>query len=248
MNTESPNTKLNTSLNHIQYRNEISSLDPSDPELSKKLYHLNKKYGFTNSFKNKNYKNHKSSNYQSTSGTENNQSTVVNNEQPQPQQQKQPQNNHHRRYNSFTNYPINFLSPYFGNFVHNQFDRVNSLFSKFQNHFNQVNGPLNFDNSTDYNQTEEYNNALNNHGTNGYTKYVSSFTTFDNGTRKGATVSGVTKTVNGKTTTSKKIRRIDGNVETVEQVFPDGRRTVTTNNVTERHKNKKQLTSPSTSS
>lgn len=40
MNTESPNTKLNTSLNHIQYRNEISSLDPSDPELSKKLYHL----------------------------------------------------------------------------------------------------------------------------------------------------------------------------------------------------------------
>ena len=44
MNTES--SGLNTSLNHVQYRNEMASLDPNDPELSRKIALINRKYGY----------------------------------------------------------------------------------------------------------------------------------------------------------------------------------------------------------
>ena len=131
-----------------------------------------------------------------------------------------------------TNYLTNLFSPLLGNFSEHV-NNVNNLLSRFQNHFENSNGPLNVDSATDFNPSDAYHTLINGSGVqNRYTKYISSFTSFDSvGQKRGATVSGIEKIVNGHKTFSKKIRRFENGVETVEQVFPDGRRVTTTRNL-----------------
>jgi hypothetical protein len=247
MNTDS-SSGLNSALNHVQYRNEMASLDPTDPELARKIAFINSKYGYGGSNRKRQYNNQSTqgqrrvyhlnrttrptSSYQRTSNTE---SVTETDTQPQSTT-SHPQPKHSRKQQRplSTNYLTNLFSPLLGNF-NEHINNVNNLLSRFQSHFENSNGPLNVDSSTDFNPSEAYNTLVNGVGTqNSYTKYVSSFTSFDSaGQKRGATVSGVEKVVNGQRTVSKKIRRFDNGVETLEQVFPDGRRVTTTRNLTQ---------------
>ena len=210
MNTESP-----SALNHVQYRNEMASLDPTDPELARKIALINSKYGYGSS-----RKPHNTRVYHLNKTQFNTESST---ESPKPHFQQNK-----KRYNK-SNYLTNLFRGNFSEHINN----VNNLLSRFQQHFENSNGPLNVDSSTEFNPSDAYNTLVNgNDSQNNYTKYVSSFTSFDsNGQKRGATVSGVEKVVNGQRTVSKKIRRYDNGVETLEQVFPDGRRVTTTRNL-----------------
>ena len=251
MNTES--SGRNTSLNHVQYRNEMASLDPNDPELARKITLINSKYGYGGSQKRRQYNNQSTqgqrsiyhlnrttqqpnSSYQHTESV-NETETPHHSETQHPSETSQFRPKHTRQHIKqrpvSNNYLSNLFSPFFGNL-----SNVNNLLSRFQSHFENSNGPLNVDSSTDFNPSEAYNTLVNNQ--NGYTKYVSSFTSFDSsGQKHGATVSGVEKVVNGHKTVSKKIRRFENGVETLEQVFPDGRRVTTTRNL--KHNSNRQL-------
>lgn len=286
MNSES-SSGLNSALNHVQYRNEMASLDPNDPELARKIANVNRKYGYGGSHRRHQYNNqstqgqrvyhlknsnrtthrptssyqysesdsaHQYSNTsQQTSETaqsetaqqnsnqspQNSNQSQYSNQSPQYSNQSQSRSRYPRQHVSqrsqrplSTNYLTNLFSPLLGNF-NEHVNNVNNLLSRFQSHFENSNGPVNVVESTDFNPAEAYNTLVNNSGAqNGYTKYVSSFTSFDSaGQKRGATVSGVEKVVNGQRTVSKKIRRFENGVETVEQVFPDGRRTTTTRNL-----------------
>lgn len=238
MNTDS-SSRLNTALNHVQYRNEMASLDPNDPELARKIAFINRKYGYGGSqkrrqhngqhqhvyhLKNRNETSHKYQESASDNETHSQNETPVRQSKP------------YVRRSFSSDYLNNLFKPYLGNF-NEHMNNVNNLLSRFQHHFEESTGPLNVDSASDFNPSDAYNTLVNGQGTqNGYTKYVSSFTSFDSsGQKRGATVSGVEKTVNGQRTVSKKIRRFENGVETVEQVFPDGRRVTTTRNLTTRN-------------
>jgi hypothetical protein len=228
------NTNFNSSLNLVQYRNEMATLDPTDPEFAHKISSINQKYGYVH---NKKYKYNnpsqkhriyhlKNLNKHNTTPTDISQNNLSNNETLHKK-------NNFIKYQKPTNYLTNLISPFFGNF-NEQVEKINNLLLKFQNHFENSNGPINIDDSTEFDPSEIYKTIVNNTDTqNGYSKYVSSFTSFDSsGQKRSATVSGIEKVINGKRTVSKKIKRIENGVETLEQQFPDGRRITTKRNLT----------------
>ena len=230
-------------LKHIQYRNEMASLDPNDPELSKKITFINKKYGFTSGHKNRRHYNGNPRLYHLKNIEKSEQPNIphLDNQTNQHTHTNRPS---YTNRSSYTNRPFYMTVPNYSLRPFNeQINNFNNFLSKFQKHFEESSGPLNFDNATDFDPSDAYNKLLNNND--GYTKYVSSFTSFDStGQKKGATVSGVEKVVNGKRTVSKKIRRFENGVETLEQVFPDGRRTTTTRNIKNTHPLPDKLTQP----
>jgi hypothetical protein len=64
---------------------------------------------------------------------------------------------------------------------------------------------------------------------NSYVKYVSSVTSYDhNGQKKTKSVSGVEKIKDGKKTVHKKMTTHDENGTTVEEIYPDGTKKITT--------------------
>lgn len=200
--------------NYVAYRNEIALLDPNDLNLSFKIDSIGKKYGISHDIQSGN--NVAGGKYHLTN--DNNKTNSVN-----------------HIYNSGNSKPSNYLiKPIHENMSQlninsfaNPFTSIASLHSdmaKFQDQFTK-----HFDSMKSNSQwidlEKEFPSETHNSGENGYTKYVSSYTSYDNnGNKKKETISGVEKLVDGKKQVSKKIKTYDNGIETVEQVFPDGRR------------------------
>lgn len=97
-------------------------------------------------------------------------------------------------------------------------DRIDSVFENFEKQFHGMH-------NNDFNLLEkEFDPQLKNKE-NAYSKYTSSFTSYDNtGNKKSKTITGVEKYIDGKRHVSKKSTTINGDDITEVQYFPDGRR------------------------
>ena len=93
--------------------------------------------------------------------------------------------------------------------INNTWDRINNAFSDLEKNFPE--------DETDTNEN------------NSYVKYMSSMTSYDNnGQRKSKSISGVEKFKDGKRTVHKKMTTQDKNGTTIEEIYPDGTKKVTT--------------------
>jgi hypothetical protein len=114
--------------------------------------------------------------------------------------------------------PFNAMIPY------SHFFSTRNLMNEMTNTWNNMNRTFSH---FEQNFDKELSNDVND--SNSYVKYVSSMTTYDtNGLKTTKSVSGIEKMKDGKRSSHKKMTTTDVTGTTIEEIYPDGTKRVTT--------------------